>query len=110
MFIYHTGELLYDFMTTTVGDICKEQFANRHSPTDTESVEEFCNSPLFFYLFILVFVCMMGPFVILDVSEIVKCLRCWILLTNPSTLPRIIVDVGDHTLPIRAVHYQPRIS
>lgn len=71
MFIYHTGDLVYDFMTTTVADICKEQFANKHS-TDPESVEAFCDSPLFFFFFVLVFVCMTGPFVLLDVSVIVN--------------------------------------
>lgn len=69
MFIYHAGDLLYYFMTTNVGDLCKEHYADKTKDAyDTASMEQFCESPLFFYFFIIVFVCTMGPMITLDVS------------------------------------------
>ena len=62
------GDITYDLVTTSVSDVCKGLYAAKQT-TDSINAEEFCESHIFFYMLMLVFVCMMGPFIILDVSN-----------------------------------------
>ncbi|KAI7875209.1 hypothetical protein K492DRAFT_183043 [Lichtheimia hyalospora FSU 10163] len=81
LFTYNMGDITYDLVTTSAGDICKGLYAAKET-TDSVNAEEFCESHIFFYMFLLVFVFMMGPFIILDLMLVITLYRYASYITN----------------------------